>query len=138
MGLNNFDYWSKQIVNSNFSYSIEEEKIVRAVDLDRFIDCYDPSIRIMDCVNNDVCIVKDKSVMKEVTLLDLKNVEINDEKTFNLDHQKNNESWIVFVNDKFDFVLNEATHFIESNNLLKIYDKIFLFNFFQSTIKELK
>ena len=134
MSLKNFNDWVTKLNLLDFSSVEKENKIIQITDLNRFIECYDPSLEIIDCINYDFCIIGKNNLEKEVILTDISNVNNTIEKSRN----KNKESWFVLVNDKLDAALKSIIKNIEDHQINKNYDKVFVFNFFQSSIYEIK
>ncbi|MDM1137186.1 hypothetical protein ACTS9K_07465 [Empedobacter sp. ULE_I145] len=134
MSVKNFNHWVNKLNLLDFSATEKEDKIIQITDLNRFIQCYDPTLEIVDCIHHDFCIIEKNELIKEVKLMDISNLINNETISIN----RNKESWFVLVNDKLDTTLKSILKTIEEHNISKIYDKVFVFNFFQSSIHEIK
>lgn len=134
MSVKNFNYWINKLNLLDFSSTEKEDKIIQITDVNRFIQCYDPTLKIVDCIHHDFCIIEKNEIIKEVTLMDISNLKNNVTNSIN----KNKESWFVLVNDKLDITLKSILKTLEEQNISKIYDKVFIFNFFQPSIHEIK
>lgn len=133
MSLKIFNHWVTKLNHLDFSLTEKENKIIQISDLSHFIECYDPSLEIVDCITHDFCIIEKNKLEKEVTLIDISN--INKIKKTSI---KNKESWFVLVNDKLGTALKSIIKTIEEHKINKNYDRVFVLNFFQSSIHEIK
>ena len=53
MSVKNFNHWVNKLNLLDFSATEKEDKIIQITDLNRFIQCYDPTLEIVDCIHND-------------------------------------------------------------------------------------
>ncbi|GAA4154769.1 hypothetical protein GCM10022217_12210 [Chryseobacterium ginsenosidimutans] len=120
--------------------SQQEEKVIQLIDLHHFIDCYNSKIKIINYINHPINIIEENSTKKGVLFYDLKH-PISLDLNFFESFKRNNhlkEIWFVFVEENSISNSKQYFEFIIENSIEIFYDKIFRFNFFQSTIKELK
>ncbi|MBT2622301.1 hypothetical protein [Chryseobacterium sp. ISL-6] len=120
--------------------SQQEEKVIQLIDLHHFIECYDPGIKIHKAVHNPINIIEENGIRKGILFYDHKHsslIDISDCEAFKRLHQLQ-EMWFVFVEEDIHNHSNRHIDFIIENSLETFYDRIFLFNFFQSIINNLK
>lgn len=120
--------------------SQQEEKVIQLIDLHHFIECFDPEIKILSYIRHPISIIEQSGIKKGIVFYDLKNTsfpDCNDSEEFKRQNGLS-ELWFVFVEETF--VTDTALHTdcIIENSLDIFYDRIFLFNFFQSLIHSLK
>lgn len=119
-----------------------EEKAIQIADIIRFKESYTKDFTIVDCYNTSLNIIKNTDGHNGVLFFDQKTPNYLIEKPTYLKRLKAsknlNQLWLVFVEEEFPSDFQKPIQYIEQNNLDGYYDKIFLFNFFQSTIHELK
>lgn len=120
--------------------SQQEEKVIQLIDLHHFVECYQQQIRILNYINHPVNIIEENGIKKGILFYDLKYSSPFDWNVFEEFKRRNclKEIWFVFVEE--DSVPNKVryTDFIAENSIEIFYDRIFLFNFFQSSILSLK
>lgn len=122
------------------SDSQQEEKIIQLIDLHHFIECYNQSLKVIDYVNNPVNIIEENGMKKGILFYDLKfssplNPYASEE--FKRKYQLE-EVWFVFVEEDMKTSSRQHSDFIIENGVDIFYDKIFVFNFFQSIITSIK
>ncbi|EJL75477.1 hypothetical protein PMI13_00486 [Chryseobacterium populi] len=120
--------------------SQQEEKVIQLIDLHHFVECYNSKIKIFDYLHHSVNIVEDNGIKKGIFFYDLKHsmpLDLNACEEFKKQHRLQ-ELWFVFVEEEMVRDSNRHTDFIIENRIEVFYDKIFLFNFFQSVISTLK
>lgn len=122
----------------------KEEKIIQIIDLKHFVECYDSNIKIIDCTTNKINIVEYKKERIGILFCELKKVvdPLPFYETFyDIFHSEkpdNRELWFVFVEENSMVNFKQFVDFIEEHKLSSLFDKIFLFQFFQSVIHQLK
>ncbi|SFN00965.1 hypothetical protein SAMN05421594_0335 [Chryseobacterium oleae] len=118
----------------------QEEKVIQLIDLHHFVECYHSEIRILSYLQHPINIVEENGVKKGILFFDLKHFAPFDWNAFEEFKRRNHikELWFVFVEE--DPIPDTIRHsdFITENSLDIFYDKIFVFNFFQSAIQPLK
>lgn len=142
MELNAFQELSEKITLECFymSDSQQEEKIIQLIDLHHFIECYNESLKVIDYVNNPVNIIEENGIRKGILFYDLKfSAALNPyaSEEFKKQHHLE-ELWFVFVEEDANTNSGQHSDFIIENGIEIFYDKIFVFNFFQSIITHLK
>lgn len=146
MYLEEFQKWADEIDTFCLPENEHEEKIIQVVDLRHFIECYKPSLTIIDCLNHKINIVSDLGVRKGIVFFDYK--EITKAATHSFlyesaaleDFKKESdieELWFVFVKEQNDVNDEEIFGFTAAKQLTDFYHKIFIFHFFPSIIHEL-
>lgn len=118
----------------------QEEKVIQLIDLHHFIDCYNPDIKIIDYICHPINIIEDKSIKKGILFYDLNHpptINFPDTETLK-EHYHLQELWFVFVEENSVSDFSQHTGFLLENNIAHSYNKIFIFNFFQSVIHHLK
>ncbi|MFN1215934.1 hypothetical protein ACKW6Q_03000 [Chryseobacterium kwangjuense] len=119
--------------------SQQEEKVIQLIDLHHFVECYGSSIKILSYIHHPINIIIENGVKKGILFYDLKHSALFDWNAFEEFKRHNHlkEVWFVFVEE--DPVSDTVRHtdFIIENSIEIFYDKIFLFNFFQSIIQPL-
>jgi hypothetical protein len=119
--------------------SQQEEKVIQLIDLHHFAECYHSQIKILSYIRHPINIIEENGVKKGVLFYALKHSVPFDWNAFEEFKRQNGlkELWFVFVEE--DVITDTFRHndFIIENNTDIFYDKIFLFNFFQSVIQPL-
>ena len=120
--------------------SQQEEKIIQLIDLHHFIECYNEYILVIDCIRYPINIIEENGIRKGILFFDLKYSSSQDINQSNIFKEQYNltELWFVFVEEDVSTCKKTYTDFITEEGLEIFYDKIFLFNFFQSAIHPLK
>lgn len=125
----------------------QEERIIQAFDLCHFIHSYNSSLKILDCLHHKINLVEDRGHKKGIYFYDLiyNNRNYFDSVLYNpfiIESFRNQsqvkELWFVVVEEGSGSDLKDSKEFVQRNNVPAIYDKIFHFNFTQSTVKILK
>lgn len=120
--------------------SQQEEKVIQVIDLHHFIESYNQSLKVIDYISHPINIIDDNGVKKGILFYDLKH-------TFPLNliaseaFKKQNhidELWFVFVEEDHLTSFNKHIDFLVENGIELFYNRIFIFNFFQSAIHTLK
>ncbi|GAA4158995.1 hypothetical protein GCM10022217_21030 [Chryseobacterium ginsenosidimutans] len=142
MNLKNFKELTEQINLECFylTTSQQEEKVIQLIDLHHFIDCHNHSIEVINYLHHSINIIKDNGIKKGILFYDLRQslpVNLPDSAVFK-EHHHLEELWFVFVEENYisDFIRH--TDFVFENDIELLYDKIFIFHFFQSVIYNLK
>lgn len=142
MELTVFEELTKEITTEYFfmTESQQEEKVIQLIDLHHFVECFDSKIKIVDYLHHPINIIERNGISTGILFHDLKHSSFPDCNTSEDFKRKNglSELWFVFVEEEFVDNTNSHIDFIIENSLEIFYDKIFLFNFFQSTIQPLK
>ncbi|MCJ7932350.1 MAG: hypothetical protein MUW56_01625 [Chryseobacterium sp.] len=142
MELATFQELTEEITSECFfmTESQQEEKVIQLIDLHHFVECFDPKIEIVSYLRHPINIIKQNNLSLGILFYDLKYSSFPDSNISEEFKRKYNlsELWFVFVEE--DFVDETASHSdcIIENSLDIFYDRIFLFNFFQSSILPLK
>lgn len=120
--------------------SQQEEKVIQLIDLHHFLECYHSQINILSYIHHPINIVEENGVKKGILFYDLRHSLPFDWNAFEefKRHHRLKELWFVFVQEDPITDTFRYTDFINENSLEIFYDKIFLFNFFQSAIQPLK
>lgn len=142
MDLTVFQELTEQITLECFfmTASQQEEKVIQLIDLHHFIECYNPDIKIFKSIHHSVNIIEENDTKKGILFYDLKHstlLDLYDCEEFRKQHQLQ-EMWFVFVEENMRSETNHYVDFIIENSLEIFYDQLFVFNFFQSTIKPLQ
>jgi hypothetical protein len=126
----------------------QEERIIQAFDLCHFIHCYNSSLKVVDCLHHKINIVEDQDERKGIYFCDLMyntqyyfdSTLYNPLKIESFRTQSEvTELWFVIVEEGFmTSDLSDSKEFVQRNNVPAIYDRIFHFNFTQSSVKILK
>lgn len=122
----------------------KEEKIIQIVDLMRFITCYNADMKIIDCSNGKINTVEYQNQKIGILFFELKKFTEPlplYETFYDICHttkSKTEELWFVFVEENSTSNFRQFIDFIEEHKLSSLFDKIFLFQFFQSVINQLK
>jgi len=129
------------------SGSQQEEKMIQVLDLCHFIDIYKQSLIIVDYAHK-INIVEEDGVRKGVYFCDLlyNTRYCFDSWYYKQDNLKEirsqlktKELWFVIVEENLSAGdLKASKEFVQKNNVGGLYDRIFYFNFSQSTIKSIK
>lgn len=127
--------------------SQREQKMIQVFDLCRFIEAYNNPIKIIDYTYK-INVVEEEGIRKGIYFCDLvyNTKYVFDKwpyKPNNLKRMRSNlkvkELWFVSVVEKLAADnLSDSREFVEKHHVGNIYDKIFHFNFSQSSIKILK
>lgn len=116
--------------------SQQEEKVIQLIDLHHFIECFDSTIKILSYIHHPINIVEQNGSRKGILFYDRNHSTLPDCNTSEEFKKRNglSELWFVFVEE--GIVTNTEHHLdcIIENGLDIFYDKIFIFNFFQSAI----
>lgn len=142
MDLAAFQNWVKQIENSEWKDKMKERKIIRIVDLGRFIDAYNPSLEILDCSSYQICIVNDNGTKTGILFWDLKDMNrIHKSYTRFSAYYKCQTGieklWLVFVDERQGLDVGTINKFIMENHIKPFCDKVLLLRFFHSAVYEL-
>lgn len=138
-------WFDEVLLNPMLDEEQQEIKIIQLTDLIRFTESYKPSIEIID-YSHSVNVVRDENVRKGILFYDqklLKNPSMYSSfltKSYIeiLKIQNNvHELWFVFVDDNLNSESQNIEKFIKENNVAELYDKVFLFDFFESKTKRL-
>ena len=101
-------------------------------------------IQIIDCTTNKINIIEYKNERIGILFCELKKVvdPLPFYETFydifHSEKSDNRELWFVFVEENSMVNFKQFVDFIEEHKLSSLFDKIFLFQFFQSVIHQLK
>lgn len=120
--------------------SQKEEKVIQLIDLHHFIECYNSKIKMINYTHHPINIIEENGIKKGILFYDLKHsslFDLNAYESFKRQHHLQ-ELWFVFVEEEMNTNTHLYTDFIIENSIEIFYDNIFLFNFFQSTIKKIK
>ncbi|GEN67356.1 MULTISPECIES: hypothetical protein [Chryseobacterium] len=142
MELTTFHELTQEITSECFfmTPSQQEEKVIQLIDLHHFIECSPMKLEVVSYLRHPINIVKQDDLTIGILFYDMKRSSLpdcNDSEAFRRRHNLS-ALWFVFVEE--EFCLETATHtdLIIENSLDIFYEKIFLFNFFQSIIHPLK
>lgn len=122
----------------------KEEKIIQISDLKRFTECYDSNIKIIDCINSKVNIVEINKERLGILFYEFKKIIdplVFYETFYDISHSgksDNKELWFVFVEENSITNSGQFIDFIQEHKLSPLFDKIFLFQFSQAVIHQLK
>lgn len=120
--------------------SQQEEKIIQLIDLHHFIESYNQSLKVIDYIHHPINIIEENGVKKGILFYDMKHshaLDIFESELFKNHHQIQ-ELWFVFVEEESVSQVEKYINFIQLNAIETFYDRIFMFNFFQSTINAIK
>jgi len=120
--------------------SQQEEKVIQLIDLHHFIASYNESLKVIDYIHHPINIIEENGVKKGVLFYDMKHshaLDIYESELFKNHHQIQ-ELWFVFVEEENISQSEKYMDFIQLNAIETFYDRIFMFNFFQSTINAIK
>lgn len=142
MELNVFQKLTEQITQECYfmTDSQQEEKVIQLIDLHHFIASYNESLKVIDYIHHPINIIEENGVKKGVLFYDMKHshaLDIYESELFKNHHQIQ-ELWFVFVEEENVSKAEKYMDFIQLNAIETFYDRIFLFNFFQSTINAIK
>ncbi len=120
--------------------SQQEEKVIQLIDLHHFVESYHDSLKVIDYINHPINIIEDNGVKKGILFYDLKHnfpLDLLASEAFKRQFQLQ-ELWFVFVEEDHIGNYNKHIDFLFENGIELFYNRIFTFNFFQSTIHSLK
>ncbi len=120
--------------------SQQEEKVIQIIDLHHFVECFDPNIKILNYIRHPINIIEHNGIKKGILFYNLKHSsfpDCNTSEEFKRRHGLS-ELWFVFVEEETVTHTTHHTDFIIENSLEIFYDRIFLFQFFQSHLQRLK
>lgn len=142
MELNVFQKLTEQITQECYfmTDSQQEEKVIQLIDLHHFIASYNESLKVIDYIHHPINIIEENGVKKGVLFYDMKHshaLDIYESELFKSHHQIQ-ELWFVFVEEENASKAEKYMDFIQLNAIETFYDRIFMFNFFQSTINAIK
>lgn len=142
MELNVFQKLTEQITQECYfmTDSQQEEKVIQLIDLHHFIASYNESLKVIDYIHHPINIIEENGVKKGVLFYDMKHshaLDIYESELFK-DHHQIQELWFVFVEEENISKAEKYMDFIQLNAIEAFYDRIFMFNFFQSTINAIK
>lgn len=142
MELNVFQKLTEQITQECYfmTDSQQEEKIIQLIDLHHFIESYNQSLKVIDYIHHPINIIEENGVKKGILFYDMKHshaLDIFESELFKNHHQIQ-ELWFVFVEEERISQVEKYINFIQLNAIETFYDRIFMFNFFQSTINAIK
>lgn len=142
MELNVFQKLTEQITQECYfmTDSQQEEKVIQLIDLHHFIASYNESLKVIDYIHHPINIIEENGVKKGILFYDMKHshaLDIYESELFKNHHQIQ-ELWFVFVEEENISKAEKYVDFIQLNAIDIFYDRIFMFNFFQSTINAIK
>lgn len=142
MELNVFQKLTEQITQECYfmTDSQQEEKVIQLIDLHHFIASYNESLKVIDYIHHPINIIEENGVKKGILFYDMKHshaLDIYESELFKSHHQIQ-ELWFVFVEEENASKAEKYMDFIQLNAIETFYDRIFMFNFFQSTINAIK
>jgi hypothetical protein len=142
MELNVFQKLTEQITQECYfmTDSQQEEKVIQLIDLHHFIESYNQSLKVIDYIHHPINIIEENGVKKGILFYDMKHshaLDIYESELFKNHHQIQ-ELWFVFVEEESVSQVEKYINFIQLNAIETFYDRIFMFNFFQSTINAIK
>lgn len=142
MELNVFQKLTEQITQECYfmTDSQQEEKVIQLIDLHHFIASYNESLKVIDYIHHPINIIEENGVKKGVLFYDMKHshaLDIYESELFKSHHQIQ-ELWFVFVEEENASKAEKYMDLIQLNAIETFYDRIFMFNFFQSTINAIK
>jgi hypothetical protein len=142
MELNVFQKLTDQITQECYfmTDSQQEEKVIQLIDLHHFIESYNQSLKVIDYIHHPINIIEENGVKKGILFYDMKHshaLDIYESELFKNHHQIQ-ELWFVFVEEENISKAEKYIDFIQLNAIETFYDRIFMFNFFQSTIDAIK
>ncbi|AYN02040.1 hypothetical protein [Chryseobacterium sp. 3008163] len=142
MELNVFQKLTEQITQECYfmTDSQQEEKVIQLIDLHHFIESYNQSLKVIDYIHHPINIIEENRVKKGILFYDMKHshaLDIYESELFKNHHQIK-ELWFVFVEEESVSQVEKYINFIQLNAIETFYDRIFMFNFFQSTINAIK
>lgn len=120
--------------------SQQEEKVIQLIDLHHFIESYNQSLKVIDYIHHPINIIEENGVKKGILFYDMKHshaLDIYESELFKNHHQIQ-ELWFVFVEEENVSKAEKYIDFIQLNAIETFYERIFMFNFFQSTINAIK
>ncbi len=118
----------------------QEAKVIQLIDLHHFIASYNQRLKVIDYIHHPINIIDDNGVKKGVLFYDLKHdlpLNIMSSEGFKKQH-KLQELWFVFVEEDNVNTYNKHVDFLSEYGIILFYNRIFIFNFFQSVIHTLK
>ncbi|HEX7869283.1 MAG TPA: hypothetical protein VF455_04140 [Chryseobacterium sp.] len=142
MELNVFQKLAEQITQECYfmTDSQQEEKVIQLIDLHHFIESYNQSLKVIEYIHHPINIIEENGVKKGILFYDMKHshaLDIYESELFKNHHQIK-ELWFVFVEEENVSKAEKYVNFIQLNAIETFYDRIFMFNFFQSTINAIK
>lgn len=142
MELNVFQKLTEQITQECYfmTDSQQEEKVIQLIDLHHFIESYNQSLKVIDYIHHPINIIEENGIKKGILFYDMKHshaLDIYESELFKNHHQIQ-ELWFVFVEEESVSQVEKYINFIQINAIETFYDRIFMFNFFQSTINAIK
>ncbi|MBV8328429.1 hypothetical protein [Chryseobacterium sp.] len=142
MELATFNELTQEIISECFfmTESQQEEKVIQLIDLHHFIECFNQRLEILSYIHHSINIVKQNNTRVGILFYDLKHSALPDCNASEEFKKKHSLAalWFVFVEEGFTKETTCHTDCIIENSLDIFFDRIFLFNFFQSVIHSLK
>jgi hypothetical protein len=142
MELNVFQKLTEQFTQECYfmTDSQQEEKVIQLIDLHHFIESYNQSLKVIDYIHHPINIIEENGVKKGILFYDMKHSQALDiyESELFKNHHKIQELWFVFVEEENISKVEKYVNFMQLNAIETFYDRIFMFNFFQSTINAIK
>ncbi len=138
-------WFDEVLLNPMLDEEQQEIKIIQLTDLIRFVESYNPSIEIIG-YSHSLNIVSDENIRKGILFYDYKLLQhplffssfFSHSYLEILKIQNNvHELWFVFVDDNLNAECQNIEKFIKENNVAEMYDKVFLFDFFESKASKL-
>ena len=120
--------------------SQQEAKAIQLIDLHHFIESYNQSLKVIDYINHPINIIEDNGIKKGILFYDLKHdlpLDLSTSEAFKKENHLQ-ELWFVFVEENHASNFNKHIDFLVNNAIEVFYNRIFIFNFFQSAIHLLK
>lgn len=120
--------------------SQQEEKVIQLIDLHHFVECFDPTIKILSYLYHPINIVEYHGHKTGILFCDLKHSMVPDSNASEEFRRRYDlsELWFVFVEETYITDMAAYMDAIIENSLDIFYDRIFTFSFFQSIIQRLK
>ncbi len=142
MELTVFQKLSEQITQECYfmTDAQQEQKVIQLIDLHHFIESYNQSLKVIDYICHPINIIDDNGVRKGILFYDTKHphtLDIYESELFKR-HYEIQELWFVFVEEDRVSENGKYIDFIRLDAIEAFYDRIFMFNFFESTVKIIK
>nr|WP_314492535.1 hypothetical protein [uncultured Chryseobacterium sp.] len=121
--------------------SQQEEKVIQLIDLHHFIESYNQTLKVIDYIHHPINIIEENGIKKGILFYDIKHSHVLDiyESELFKTHHRIQELWFVFVQEEeYTSEAGKYIDFIQVNAVESFYDRIFMFNFFQSFIEVIK
>ncbi|WP_278354091.1 MULTISPECIES: hypothetical protein [Bacteroidota] len=124
----------------------KEERVIQIVDLRKFMACCNLDLKIIDCITSEINVVEHNNEKIGILFIELTKCTVRssfiktfyDKIVYQSEKLNTKRLWFVFVEENPLSDFSKFINFIENHGLSNLFDKIFLFQFYESVIHQLK